>query len=89
MQKAKLFKDEKIARQMLATTDPKAHKRLGRQVAPFDPKVWDDEKMRIVEEGSYHKFTKSEGCKEMRERLLATGDGELVEVCICDSTLCV
>lgn len=26
---------------MLETTDPKAHKTLGRQVGDFDPEVWD------------------------------------------------
>ena len=36
------------------------------------------DKSRIVEEGNYHKFTKS--TPEMRQKLLDTGDRELVEV---------
>jgi ribA/ribD-fused uncharacterized protein len=40
VQKAKLFGDEKIAKEMLDTTDPKTHKALGRLVENFDDKVW-------------------------------------------------
>jgi predicted NAD-dependent protein-ADP-ribosyltransferase YbiA (DUF1768 family) len=42
VQKARLFNDEAIATKMLATTDPKEHKDLGRQVEGFDAKVWDE-----------------------------------------------
>lgn len=38
------------------------------------------DKSRIVEEGNYHKFTKSKSKPEMLKWLLATGDRELVEV---------
>ena len=34
-----------------------------------------------MEEGNYHKFTKSKSKPEMLEMLMATGDRELVEVC--------
>jgi len=44
------------------------------------------DKSRIVEEGNYHKFTKSKESEQMLKALMATGDRELVEVC-CDSTL--
>ncbi|KAK3110420.1 hypothetical protein LTR53_015303 [Teratosphaeriaceae sp. CCFEE 6253] len=37
------------------------------------------DKSRIVEEGNYHKFTKSKTKPEMVGSLLATGDRELVE----------
>jgi predicted NAD-dependent protein-ADP-ribosyltransferase YbiA (DUF1768 family) len=42
VQKARCFNDEKIAKQMLATTDPKEHKALGRRVKGFNEKVWDE-----------------------------------------------
>ncbi|KAF2033602.1 DUF1768-domain-containing protein, partial [Setomelanomma holmii] len=79
VQKARLFKDEDVARNMLATTDPKQHKALGRQVDNFDGKVWDEQKLKIVEDGNYHKFTASEDAENLRKMLLATGDRELVE----------
>ncbi|OCK86247.1 DUF1768-domain-containing protein, partial [Lepidopterella palustris CBS 459.81] len=78
--KARLFGDEGVAQQMLETTDPKTHKQLGRLVEGFDPEVWDQNKNRIVEEGNWHKFTKSkEQAEELQKKLLATGDRELVE----------
>ena len=42
VQKARLFGDEDVARQMLKTSDPKKHKALGRQVKNFDNRVWDE-----------------------------------------------
>lgn len=44
VQKARLFGDEDVAREMLRTRDPKAHKALGRKVRGFDGKVWDASK---------------------------------------------
>ena len=80
--KARLFGDEEIAQRMLKTTDPKEHKRLGRLVKGFDDKIWNKERMRIVEEGSWWKFTESEGAEELKKWLLETGERELVEVSI-------
>jgi ribA/ribD-fused uncharacterized protein len=37
------------------------------------------EKSRIVEEGTYHKFTVSEDAERLRRLLMETGDRELVE----------
>ena len=65
---------------MAATTDPKTHKALGRKVKKFDGKYWDQHKLRIVEEGSYHKFTKSEDAANLKKLILETGDREIVEV---------
>lgn len=39
-----------------------------------------EDKSRIVEEGNYHKFTKSKDQHKMRKMLLETGDREMVEV---------
>ena len=47
VQKARLFGDEAVAKEMLRTSDPKAHKALGRKVRGFDGKVW-DQSMLIV-----------------------------------------
>lgn len=69
-----------IASQMAATTDPKTHKALGRKVRSFDGKIWDQHKLRIVEEGNYWKFTVSEDAANLKQLLLDTGDREIVEV---------
>jgi ribA/ribD-fused uncharacterized protein len=37
------------------------------------------DKLRIVEEGNYHKFTISEDAENLKAMLLATGERELVE----------
>ena len=65
---------------MAATTNPKTHKALGRKVRKFDGKIWDQHKLRIVEEGNYWKFTKSEDAEKLKKLLLATGNREIVEV---------
>jgi predicted NAD-dependent protein-ADP-ribosyltransferase YbiA (DUF1768 family) len=67
---------------MASTTDPKEHKALGRKVKDFDGKVWDQNKLRIVEEGNYWKFTTSEDAENLKKLLLDTGDREIVEVCM-------
>lgn len=75
--KALTFSDAKTAAEILLTGDPKKCKHLGRQVAGFRDQVWDAVKLQIVEEGSYLKFTR--GGQDLRDRLLATGERELVE----------
>lgn len=40
--KARLFGDDSAAAQMLATTEPRRHKALGRAVGGFDEAVWDE-----------------------------------------------
>jgi hypothetical protein len=50
VQKARLFDDEKVAKQMLETTNPKSHKALGRQVNGFDEKVWNASKCSLPAE---------------------------------------
>jgi ribA/ribD-fused uncharacterized protein len=86
--KAVLFNDLPIASEILETTIPKQQKALGRAVKGFDQKVWNANRERIVEEGSYYKFKygvdegdlKDDGTGlTLRERLLATADREIVE----------
>ncbi|KAA8615662.1 hypothetical protein PtrV1_11058 [Pyrenophora tritici-repentis] len=79
VQKARLFNDEKTAKQMLATTKPHEHKALGRQVKGFEARVWDQHKVQIVTQGNYHKFTISTDAENLRKMLLAMGERELVE----------
>ncbi|KAJ4985662.1 hypothetical protein SVAN01_08837 [Stagonosporopsis vannaccii] len=79
VQKARLFGDEEVAKEMLRTSDPKMHKALGRKVKGFDGKVWDENKFDIVVQGNMHKFTVSDDAKNLQKWLLATGERELVE----------
>ncbi|KAF2167991.1 hypothetical protein M409DRAFT_22135 [Zasmidium cellare ATCC 36951] len=79
IQKARLFGDEETAQKMMQTTVPAEHQALGRKARGFERGFWDEHKSRIVEEGNYHKFTKSKEDKGMLRKLLDTGDRELVE----------
>ena len=76
-QKAALFEDEEVEKEILATTDPKTMKALGRKVRNFDERVWNKVKYSIVLAGNYYKFVQNEA---MRDYLLSTGDKVLVEV---------
>ncbi|KAK0104695.1 hypothetical protein ONS95_004968 [Cadophora gregata] len=85
-QKAILFSDTEVALKILASQSPKEQKSLGRQVSNFDDRIWEENRERIVEEASYWKFKtgKDEGVLKgegvsLRDRLLATGDREVVE----------
>lgn len=72
--------DQEIAEEMAATTDPKKHKALGRAARGFDGKKWDQNKSKIVEEGTWYKFTASKNAAELKKQLLETGEREIVEV---------
>ena len=54
--KAKLFKDEAVASQILNTTSQRDIKALGRKVRNFNEEVWDKHKQDIVNQGVYLKF---------------------------------
>jgi ribA/ribD-fused uncharacterized protein len=75
-QKARLFGDDEIARRILSAESPKAVKQLGREAKNFDAAVWDKEKLAIVQEGSFQKFSQNAG---LRDYLTATGELILVE----------
>lgn len=75
-QKAVSRGDETTAANILKTPYPKEQKDLGRSVANWDDTAWDQIKEKVVEQGSYLKFSQN---KELREKLLMTGDRELVE----------
>jgi ribA/ribD-fused uncharacterized protein len=79
-QKAILFGDEATAAAIMETREPGKQKKLGRLVKNFNEDEWRRNRERIVEEGSYHKFAHSLVEEEdLKAKLLATGDGELVE----------
>lgn len=74
--KAKLFKDEKTATNILATKEPIKCKALGRKVANFDEDIWKQENERIVLEGNRLKFVQNPG---LLQKLLETEGTTLVE----------
>jgi ribA/ribD-fused uncharacterized protein len=65
--KAKLFDDEKIAKKILDTTDPKEIKLLGRKIKNFDESTWVANREDIVYDGNYYKFTQD---KKLKKKLL-------------------
>ena len=76
-QKAVLFGDEETYKKILAASDPKEVKALGRQVKGFDEKIWETCCKAIVRTGNLAKFSQN---KELAEFLLnQTGDAILVE----------
>lgn len=74
--KARLFRDDETASRILMAQSPKDVKRLGREVRGFDATAWDDKKLPIVQEGSFHKFRQN---ADFLDYLLSTGDLILVE----------
>jgi ribA/ribD-fused uncharacterized protein len=81
LHKALLFDDVEIARQILQvnSTGKKAMssvKALGRKVKNFDDAVWAKNREQIVLKGNLLKFRQN---KELKEKLLATGEGTIVE----------
>ena len=74
--KAQLFKDEKIAQQILEAKNPADHQRLGREIKGFVSEVWNTNKVGIVWYANYLKFTQH---KDLRERLLATENKIMAE----------
>lgn len=75
-QKAKLFGDDQVAKQILTCTSQKSMKALGRKVQNFSDQVWEANRERIVYEGNYAKFTQHD---DLRRKLLENADCEYVE----------
>ena len=80
-QKAKYFKDEEVARQILATEDVAQIKKLGRQVSGYNENYWNGIRQIVVYKGLRAKFTQNQ---ELKERLKDTGDALLVECAVKD-----
>ncbi|KAK2007979.1 DUF1768-domain-containing protein [Colletotrichum eremochloae] len=74
--KALLFGDADAALVILQADHPRKARALGRQVRGFDEALWASHRERIVREGNLLKFRCA---PELRRKLLATGERELVE----------
>ncbi|KAK5800848.1 hypothetical protein VI817_003060 [Penicillium citrinum] len=55
---------------------PRELRSLGRKIPHFSDEMWEENRFTIVVEGNYLKFSQNE---ELRIKLLATGNRELVE----------
>ena len=80
-QKAKCFRDEVIAKQILETNDVAKIKDLGRRVADYDDHIWSGMRQIVVYEGLLAKFSQNKGLKE---NLQNTGDAVLAECAVKD-----
>jgi len=74
--KAKLFANNDIANQILATNNPKEHKKLGRAVKGFDMVYWNENCIQIVFRGNHAKFSQN---KRLYDMLMNTNPSQLVE----------
>ena len=74
--KARSFGDDTALLAILASTDPRELKRLGRQVRHVDPAVWQYKCKTIVLRGNLAKFSQNE---EMRVALEHTGARRIAE----------
>ncbi|KOS07084.1 hypothetical protein AM493_14355 [Flavobacterium akiainvivens] len=75
-QKASLFGDTEIEKQIINSVKPGEAKALGREVRNYDEHLWDTHKFDIVVQGSILKFSQN---KNLGTYLLTTGDRVLVE----------
>ena len=82
-QKALLFGDTTIYKEILVTEDPGKVQILGRKIKNFDLKIWNENCFGIVSKGNYYKFGQNEALKHF---LLETDDAVLVEASPLDRT---
>ncbi|WP_379066845.1 NADAR family protein [Mesorhizobium sp. UC22_110] len=75
-EKARLFGDNETRLKIIGAFSPKQVKQFGREVRNFDGPCWDNNKERIVAEGSFEKFRQN---PELTAFLLTTGEKVLVE----------
>jgi ribA/ribD-fused uncharacterized protein len=75
-EKAVFFKDEKIAEEILANTNPSYCKKLGRQIKRFDAEQWLIDSFIFMVAVNYCKYSQNSDLKEI---LLSTGDKTIVE----------
>lgn len=74
--KAALFADQAVYQKILAISDVKEIKALGRQVQGFQQSIWEQHCMDIVVAGNLAKFSQNQ---TLRDYLLSTKDSILVE----------
>lgn len=75
-QKAILFNDFEIAKQVLNETDVRKIKALGRKVKGFNNNLWDKHKEDFMYNACYAKFSQD---NKLKDFLLNTGNSEIVE----------
>ena len=75
-EKAKLFKDEETNQLILKETSQRNIKQLGRLIKNFNEEVWNKNKINIVVQGNFLKFSQNE---ELKQFLIETGSKILVE----------
>lgn len=66
--KSMFFNDKEIAEKILATTNPRDAKNLGRKVRGFDNVLWDTVKYDIMFTANFHKYNQN---KELCSTLLS------------------
>ena len=81
-QKAILFNDFEIAKQVLNETDVRKIKALGRKVKNFNNELWDKHKEDFMFNACYAKFSQNDKLKDF---LLSTGNHEIAEASPVDS----
>lgn len=74
--KAALFGDQQTLAKIMAATEPRDQKKLGREVKNFDPVKWDAKKVGIVMMGIACKFSQN---PDLYTKLMDTGNAYLVE----------
>ncbi|MEM1136252.1 MAG: NADAR family protein [Bacteroidota bacterium] len=74
--KARLFNDEEMLTEIVASNTPSEAKKLGRMVKNFDQLVWEKHRCEIVIQGNYLKFSQH---PELEELLMNTKNRIIVE----------
>lgn len=80
-QKALLFQDMEIAKQILSTSNVGKIKALGRSVKHYEDVIWNGMRQIIVYQGLLQKFQQN---AELKEKLLATQEHLLAECAVQD-----
>lgn len=80
--KATLFGDYRMADKILQESDPRKIKAYGRKVHGFNEQVWEVGCSDIVFKGLLAKFQSN---KDLKDKLMATGDSELAECAVNDT----
>ncbi len=74
--KAEVFGDGETKNKIMSTRDTARIKELGREVGNFNNTVWNGVRQIIVYNGLYAKYSQN---RELKEKLLGTGDRMLAE----------
>src|SRR5678816_3298384 len=75
-EKARVFGDEEVLAQILASKNPREQKALGRKVRDFDATLWNDVCRGVVYAANLARFLQDEAA---RRELMATGHRTIVE----------